>query len=257
MPSSRLRFSWGHIIEDSGARCARAASDDYFLTAFDTPAETLSAKDAMDRPCGWEIYLFAAEDDVPADFPGGKIISVPLGGGRSQIAGVRVAAGQANTFELAQKAAEAGVSTLEMHWHGASAFAIRDRIVSLYGENNSAALNITAVRVWSKMNRQTPTLEQVTAFTGIEQEAVLHMIALCDITDPVFSRGRDALELKEISSAILTWVAWKKEKQTVCRCAEVFNTTSDIVRDAVAVNRWGRLTGPAENPAKQFIELVL
>ena len=44
-------------------------------------------------------------------------------------------------------------------------------------------------------------------------------------------------------------------RQSVRRSADIFNTTPDLVREALATNPWACVTGDPQEPVRQFIDV--
>jgi hypothetical protein len=63
------------------------------------------------------------------------------------------------------------------------------------------------------------------------------------------------IHLGQLGAAIATW-AWMQSDhpQSVAMAALTFNTTTQNVRDAIAVHPWAFLSGPSDDPTKQVIE---
>ena len=63
------------------------------------------------------------------------------------------------------------------------------------------------------------------------------------------------IRLFDIGRSIMVWSSMNYGRRlSVAEAATVFNTTADIVREAVGAVRWVYLTGDETDPQKQFIE---
>lgn len=63
------------------------------------------------------------------------------------------------------------------------------------------------------------------------------------------------IHLSSIGGAIMIWTAMQqREKVTVAECMLAFNTTQEVIRDAVESAMWILIVGAAADPAQQFLE---
>ena len=64
------------------------------------------------------------------------------------------------------------------------------------------------------------------------------------------------VRLHDIGRSIMIWSVMNYGRRlSVAEAAKVFNTTTEIVRDAVEEDRWAYLTGDETDPEKEFIEV--
>lgn len=62
------------------------------------------------------------------------------------------------------------------------------------------------------------------------------------------------IHLDKLGMAIGHWAWMQEQQQSVASAALTFNTTPQIVRDAIEAYPWTLLTGPTDDPTKQMIE---
>ena len=64
------------------------------------------------------------------------------------------------------------------------------------------------------------------------------------------------IALRDVARAIMIWAAMNSRPITVSECAMTFNTSVDLVREAVHDGYWTFLSPDDESdPTKQFIEV--
>jgi len=64
------------------------------------------------------------------------------------------------------------------------------------------------------------------------------------------------IHMKSLGRALVIWTTMNfGKKQTVAEAAEAFNTTPDIIREAIDEAMWICYGGPDDDPTKQIIEL--
>ena len=64
------------------------------------------------------------------------------------------------------------------------------------------------------------------------------------------------IHMDRLGTALVTWAAMNYgKKQTVAEAAEAFNTTADVIREAIGCAMWITYVGPDDDPTKQTIEL--
>lgn len=62
--------------------------------------------------------------------------------------------------------------------------------------------------------------------------------------------------VSHLGRALITWVAMQnRHPVTVAEAAAAWNTTPDIIRDAVEEAMWIGIEGPDDDPTKQRLEL--
>ena len=64
------------------------------------------------------------------------------------------------------------------------------------------------------------------------------------------------IHMDRLGTALVTWAAMNYgKKQTIAEAAEAFNTTADVIREAIGCAMWITYSGPDDDPTKQPIEL--
>lgn len=58
-----------------------------------------------------------------------------------------------------------------------------------------------------------------------------------------------------LGRALVTWCAMQQRMVTVADAALVFNTTPDVIREAIDETMWIDIYGPKDDPTKQRLEL--
>lgn len=74
------------------------------------------------------------------------------------------------------------------------------------------------------------------------------------LESPVWDQETGMPSASLTASAIQVWSALQNRRTSVRECATAFNLDDAQVREAVEVHGWMSLTGPADDPTKQFIE---
>lgn len=58
-----------------------------------------------------------------------------------------------------------------------------------------------------------------------------------------------------LGRALVTWAAMQDRTVTVAEASRVFNTTTEVITEAISEASWIYITGPEDQPQKQMIEL--
>lgn len=68
--------------------------------------------------------------------------------------------------------------------------------------------------------------------------------------------GEAGIHLSSIGRAVMIWTAMQqREKVTVAEAMLAFNTTQEVIRDAVEDASWVFIAGNSPDPAQQRLEL--
>ena len=63
------------------------------------------------------------------------------------------------------------------------------------------------------------------------------------------------ISIDGLGRALVTWAAMQDKTVTVADAALAFNTTPDVIREAVEDAMWISVVGPRDDPTKQTLEL--
>lgn len=61
--------------------------------------------------------------------------------------------------------------------------------------------------------------------------------------------------IDDLGRALVTWSGMQEQIMTVADAADAFNTTPEVIREAIEEVMWIFVVGPDDDPTKQRIEL--